>query len=200
MTTVQTVDVGNSSVGVATWSGEDASLERESDPRKAAGLITGPARVLSVNAARLEALLSELSVDLRDQLQILQGVPLPVASSSLARSAGHDRLAAARALLPGPAVVVDAGTAVTVDLVDASGTYIGGFIAPGPAAASAGLSLAAPALPKVLGRALSLVPGQETLSALEAGAWGLAVGGVDRLVSEARRALGVSAPVVATGG
>ncbi|MEI9865942.1 MAG: type III pantothenate kinase [Limisphaerales bacterium] len=52
-------------------------------------------------------------------------------------SIGPDRLAnavAARFYFGAPVVVVDFGTAVTFDVVDASGNYIGGIIAPGLAA------------------------------------------------------------------
>ena len=47
---------------------------------------------------------------------------------------GVDRLlamVAARAVVDGPLCVVDAGTAVTIDFVDASGQHLGGFILPG---------------------------------------------------------------------
>lgn len=53
------------------------------------------------------------------------------------RSIGADRLAnaaAAVALCPLPAVVVDFGTAVTFDVLSGDGFYIGGVIAPGLAA------------------------------------------------------------------
>src|SRR5208283_3939999 len=50
------------------------------------------------------------------------------------KTIGPDRLANAVAVkhhYGAPAVVVDFGTAVTFDVVDASGNYIGGIIAPG---------------------------------------------------------------------
>ena len=50
-------------------------------------------------------------------------------------SIGPDRLANARAALKefgGPVLVVDFGTAVTFDIVDDSGAYVGGVIAPRP--------------------------------------------------------------------
>lgn len=50
------------------------------------------------------------------------------------RQLGSDRwaaLVAAWSLVRGPAVVVNAGTAATVDLLDGSGTFIGGIICPG---------------------------------------------------------------------
>lgn len=50
------------------------------------------------------------------------------------RGAGNDRLVNAYAvwqLLGGPAIVVDLGTATTFDVVDGSGAFLGGAIAPG---------------------------------------------------------------------
>ena len=47
---------------------------------------------------------------------------------------GPDRLAnalAARSMFGAPALVVDFGTAVTFDVIDARGNYTGGIIAPG---------------------------------------------------------------------
>ena len=131
----------------------------------------------------------------------LEGPPLVLADPRLAHTAGSDRLANALAV-DGPAVVVDAGTAVTLDLVAADGTYLGGFIAPGPRAALAGLAQATAALPGLLGEPVPIEPGVETLGALSAGGWGLGVGGVDRLVRAARAhpAVGASAVVWATGG
>jgi type III pantothenate kinase len=192
-----TVDVGNSSVGVATWDGESAVLRSFTRPEEAATLVDGGALVLSVNADRLEAFRRAVG---GGELTVLEGVPLPLADPRLAETAGRDRLAVAMALLPGPAIAVDAGTAVTIELVDGDGVYHGGFIAPGPAAALAGLHAAAQALPLLPGDPVPIVPGSETLAALSAGAWGVAVGGVDRLVFEARRQLGEDVPVVATGG
>jgi type III pantothenate kinase len=192
-----TVDVGNSSVGVASWDGESAVLRSFARPEDAAALVDGEALVLSVNAERLEAFRRAVG---GVELTVLEGVPLPLADPRLAETAGRDRLAVAMALLPGSAIAVDAGTAVTLELVDGDGVYHGGFIAPGPAAGLAGLHAAAPALPLLPGGPVPIAPGGETLAALSAGAWGLAVGGVDRLVTEARRALGGNVPVIATGG
>jgi type III pantothenate kinase len=53
---------------------------------------------------------------------------------------GADRIAngvAALAVHDGPVLVVDFGTATTVDVIDASGAYIGGAIAPGVETVSA---------------------------------------------------------------
>jgi len=195
---VQTVDVGNSSVGVASWRGESATLRRFSSPEQAAASLTGPAWVISVQAERLACLAAAAPPEA--QLTLLEGAPLPLADPRLEHSAGADRVAAALALLPGPGIALDAGTAVTLDLISADGVYQGGFIAPGPAAALAGLASKAPALPLLPGDPCAIAPGGETVAALSAGAWGLVVGGLDRLVLAAREHLGHDAPVRATGG
>ena len=54
------------------------------------------------------------------------------------RQLGVDRalaMLAVRAQWPGPFCVIDAGTAVTIDFVDAQGRHLGGFILPGRALA-----------------------------------------------------------------
>lgn len=64
---------------------------------------------------------------------------------------GQDRLAAATeavAVHPGGALVLCAGTAVTLDWVDAGGVFRGGMIAPGRKALAQALASAAPALPR----------------------------------------------------
>ena len=94
---------------------------------------------------------------------------------------GCDRLYAARAALEltgMPTVVVDVGTALTVDAVrprrdsDAEhlhGEFLGGAIAPGPRLLAEALALGGARLPKVEGRPGVPALGKDTPSALEAG-------------------------------
>jgi pantothenate kinase type III len=194
-----TVDVGNSSIGVARWRGGVAELVRHAEPERAAATLAGEVSIVSVAPARLARLLASLPAGARPTL--LERAPAGLGEPQLVASAGADRLAVALALWPGPAVAVDAGTAVTVELVDAQGRYLGGFIAPGPSTAAAGLATAAPRLPRLPGEPVPLQPGADTLAALSAGLWGQAVGGVDRLVELALERLGGrGVRVVATGG
>jgi pantothenate kinase type III len=194
-----TVDVGNSSVGIARWERGTPHLHRYADPREAAAALSGEIAIVSVAPARLAQLLAVLPREA--SARVLERPPTDFAEAGLLASAGADRIAAALALRPGPAVAVDAGTAVTVEVVDGAGHYLGGFIAPGPAAAAAGLSLAAPRLPRLNGAPAPLKPAGGTQEAIAAGLWGQAVGGVDRLVQAALEALGGGpARIVATGG
>jgi type III pantothenate kinase len=197
-----TVDVGNSSIGVGCWREGRVDVERFRDPQQAAARLQGDIVVVSVAPERLAALLAALSAERRESVRCLRSAPHAMGPAELLASAGADRIAAALAARPGPAVVVDAGTAVTVEIVDAAGLYVGGFIGPGPAAAASGLAGETELLPRLAGERVPLVPGTTTRAALSAGLWGLAVGGVDRLVDAARAAL-ASAPaprIVATGG
>lgn len=197
-----TVDVGNSSVGVGVWERGRVSVRQERDPARAASLIVGEAAVISVAPARLDALLGALDPHLAATMRVLDAAPADLADPVLLASAGADRVASALAVRPGPAIVVDAGTAVTVDVVDADGVFRGGFIAAGPAAAAAALAGGASQLPATTGGPSPLRIGGETASALSAGLWGQAVGGVDRLVDLARESLPSARDVrlLATGG
>lgn len=88
---------------------------------------------------------------------------------------GQDRLAnaaAARALTPGPAVVIDLGTAVTFDIITTHGGYEGGIIAPGPALVTRYLHEKTAQLPLVedLDTPLTSPIGKSTAEAIRIGA------------------------------
>jgi type III pantothenate kinase len=117
---------------------------------------------------------------------------------------GPDRLAnaiAARHQCGAPVVVVDFGTAVTFDVVDASGNYIGGIIAPGLAAMTDYLHEKTALLPRIRIRDTHAVVGKNTEQAMLIGAVHGYRGLVRELIGRLKRALGVRRlPVVATGG
>ncbi len=98
------------------------------------------------------------------------------------------------------AVVVDCGTAVTVDAVAADGTFLGGAIAPGLAAMALGLATAAPALPAFDRRRQISVPATSSSAAVDAGVMLAFAGAVERLVAEIAPVLGGAPPVLITGG
>jgi len=115
---------------------------------------------------------------------------------------GADRLASALAAHRrfGAAVVVDFGTAVTVNAVSARGEFLGGAILPGPALAVRALASGTARVRVPAPERAVKPPGRSTAEAVGAAAtYGLA-GAVDRLVEEMRSALGGRAALVATGG
>ena len=119
-------------------------------------------------------------------------------------SIGPDRLAnavAARQRFGAPVVVVDFGTAVTFDVVDAKGNYVGGIIAPGLAAMTDYLHEKTALLPKIKIREIKSAIGKSTEHAMLVGAVQGYRGLVRELIGELKRELKTkNLPVVATGG
>jgi type III pantothenate kinase len=119
-------------------------------------------------------------------------------------SIGPDRLAnavAARHRFGAPVVVVDFGTAVTFDVVDARGNYVGGIIAPGLAAMTNYLHEKTALLPRIKIRDIRTSIGKSTEQAMLVGAVHGYRGLVRELIAELKRELRVRRlPVVATGG
>lgn len=176
----------------------------------------GPAVLLvaGVNqaaAVRLEAAVAELAVTghrpLRQRRIGHTDLPLEVRVDEPHR-VGIDRLAgaaaAAVAKAPGrSAIVVDCGTATTVDLVSVEGHFLGGAILPGPALLARALAEGTSRLPEVAALDRDpppAMPGRSTQTAIAAGiGWGMR-GAVARLVDEGRGMLGGDPEVILTGG
>jgi type III pantothenate kinase len=166
----------------------------------------GPAVILVASvhdaaAARLEAAIAAVSATqhrpLRQRRIVHADMPLVITVPEPHR-VGIDRLAgaaAARLVKPAdrPAIVVDCGTAATVDLVSANGEFLGGAILPGPALMTKALAEGTSRLPEVAALEQGIVPampGRSTQEAIAAGVgWGMR-GAVARLVKEARKAFG----------
>jgi type III pantothenate kinase len=123
---------------------------------------------------------------------------------------GADRwvgVVAAHALLPRrPALVVNIGTALTVDLVSADGLHLGGAIVPGPSTMIASLLAGTHGIrrrargARGAGRRPRSVFAADTASALEAGALFAAAAFIDRALQEARQALGAKPVLLLAGG
>ncbi len=117
---------------------------------------------------------------------------------------GPDRLANAVAVarhFGSPAVVVDFGTAVTFDVVDAAGNYVGGIITPGLAAMTDYLHEKTALLPRIKIREVKAVIGRNTEQAMLIGAVHGYRGLIRGLIGELKKSLRAKhLPVVATGG
>jgi type III pantothenate kinase len=120
------------------------------------------------------------------------------------KSIGPDRLAnavAARHHFGAPSVVVDFGTAVTFDVVNRAGDYIGGIIAPGLAAMTDYLHEKTALLPRIQIREVNSAIGKSTEQAMLVGAVHGYRGLVRGLLGELKRELKAQQlPVIATGG
>jgi type III pantothenate kinase len=117
---------------------------------------------------------------------------------------GPDRLAnavAARSEFGVPVVVLDFGTAVTFDVIDRKGNYVGGIIAPGLAAMTDYLHEKTALLPRIQIREFKNAVGKSTEEAMLVGAVHGYRGLVRELIAELKRELKTkNLPVVATGG
>ncbi len=117
---------------------------------------------------------------------------------------GPDRLAnglAARTEFSSPAVVVDFGTAVTFDIINPKGNYVGGIIAPGLSAMTDYLHEKTALLPRIKLRNPRTAIGKNTEEAMLIGTVHGYRGLVKTLIERIRRQLRVHhLPVVATGG
>lgn len=120
------------------------------------------------------------------------------------REVGADRISnavAAHHMFPGQSlVVVDFGTAITVDAVSAEGDYLGGAIAPGIDVAATALYESTAQIRRVELIAPPSTIGKNTVNAVQSGLVYGTAALVDGLVARAVDELGGDARVIATGG
>ncbi len=120
--------------------------------------------------------------------------PEEVGADRLVNSvAAHDRY-------KGPLIVVDFGTATTLDVVDRDGNYCGGVIAPGINLSLAALHMAAAKLPSVRIARTERVIGKDTVSCMQSGIYWGYVGLIEGLVGRIKSEFAAAMRVIATGG
>jgi type III pantothenate kinase len=205
------VDVGNTWTKIARVDAGRVKLlavmgtPRTQTPVALAPLPKIPAWVCSV----VQAAWDHLEPWLRDATghpprRIGTDVPLPAPLDyDTPETLGPDRVVAAYGawlIFPKGALVVDAGSAITVDWIDGRGVFRGGAIAPGLRALWRGSAEAAPSLPWVPPATEVRWPGRSTRASLEAGMTAAARGLVQDLVRTARSVAGRGPALVLTGG
>ena len=100
----------------------------------------------------------------------------------------------------GDLIVVDFGTATTLDVVDHDGAYIGGVIAPGVNLSLEALHMAAAALPHVDISKPARVIGTNTVACMQSGVYWGYIGLVEGIVARIRLERARAMKVIATGG
>ena len=116
---------------------------------------------------------------------------------------GADRLVnavSAHALYPGDLILIDFGTATTFDVIDASGAYIGGVIAPGINLSLDALHRAAAKLPRIGIKRPANVIGKATVPAMQSGVYWGYISLIEGLVARITGEIGRKPVVIATGG
>lgn len=114
---------------------------------------------------------------------------------------GVDRalaMVAAYRRCPQGVMVIDAGSAITADLVDGGGQHLGGYIMPGLPLLAKALATGTAQLPLVQEAEVSLDPGDSTASCIASGVMLMAVAVLDSLCAVAR-ARGINNILVAGG-
>lgn len=119
------------------------------------------------------------------------------------REVGADRVvnaAAAHRLYGGPLIVIDFGTATTLDAVSKDGDYLGGAIAPGINISAEALFEHAAKLPRVELIRPQKAIGTNSVAAMQSGIIFGYVGLIEGIVARMQKELGGNARVIATGG
>jgi type III pantothenate kinase len=103
-----------------------------------------------------------------------------------------------------PLIVVDSGTATTVDLVTTDGRFAGGAILPGFALSAAALHEYTALLPQLslgdLGPDVPAAVGRHTVAALRSGIYWGQVGAIERLIRELDQDQPAASQLILTGG
>lgn len=116
---------------------------------------------------------------------------------------GSDRVVdavAASAKYPKPVVIFDMGTATTVSVLNASGSYIGGMIIPGVRIALEALSKRTSQLPHIRLEATKKIIATNTVDCMRSGSVYGNAAMVDGLIDRFEEELGQKVTAVATGG
>ncbi|HEX77786.1 MAG TPA: type III pantothenate kinase [Dehalococcoidia bacterium] len=119
------------------------------------------------------------------------------------REVGADRVvnaAAAHHLYGGPVIVIDLGTATTLDVVSKDGDYLGGAIAPGILIAAEALFTRTAQLPRVELVRPPRAIGRNSIASMQSGIFFGYIGLIEGLVSRIQKELKEQAKVIATGG
>ena len=165
----------------------------------------GPAVIASVNPPVAELVRKALIEDVGMKvLSVGQDIPLPMKADLPApEKVGVDRIlnaVAAYDRIKGPVVVVDAGTAITVDYISAEGVFRGGAILPGFGLSARILHEGTALLPEVEVVRPEYTYGRDTQQAISAGIFFGALGAIRELIERYAGDLGAWPTTIITGG
>lgn len=210
-----TIDVGNTSVAFGLFEGTALQQNGHFETKKAQDLrelelfLPDPKDIMAVAVSNVVPTLTqnifEASRNLYNQKPFWvthETVKIPLRVES-PKEVGADRLcnaAGAWAKFKAAVIVVDFGTATTLDIVTAKGEYGGGAICPGPELARKILNEGTAQLPKVNIAKPKRVVGRNTVECIQAGLYHGYIGMIDHLVRLSMEEEGCQMKVVATGG
>lgn len=211
------VDIGNSRVKcagfVAGRVGPATARRHEGAPSVVAGTVLSEVKRRKPQTVLVAGVVPELVANLLDELRRAECAaarfradfdPIVEVATAAPDATGDDRVAAASAAFAAhgaPCLVINAGTAVTVDVVSAGGVFVGGAILPGPDLALSALASGAAQLPPVKAASPISALGRDTVQAMLSGCIIGTAGAIDRLVARLCEELGLAdCPALLTGG
>lgn len=220
------IDIGNTTITVAFFLNDTAkSIESVSgnSPAKLKKLLTsaweqvplvkgakvqkknGVIVVSSVKPAWTQLVADICKKEFDEKIKIIgKDVPLPIETAvDDNMEVGTDRLvsaAAAFAVVQDTVVVADLGSAVTIDLVDEEGVFLGGCILPGFELSAKALQSGTAALPEVEVTRPSDPVGANTHQAINCGLYYSAVGALETAVRRYAEQIGKWPQLIVTGG
>jgi type III pantothenate kinase len=161
-------------VAHCSWSDREELIDQLAD-----WMTNGSQCVVGSVSKRWEQWLQEKAKRENIDIRFLQvrDVPKKYLNYDTPETLGIDRLLAAwgawvQMSSPTPVIVIDAGTACTIDLMSDTGTFNGGVIAPGIRMLETGFRIETPDLPHIQERTLpGRWPGKSTAESLQ---WGIA--------------------------
>ena len=127
-------------------------------------------------------------------IEIRYGAPLEVGADRIVNAVGG------RHKYGAPLIIVDYGTAITLDVVSEDGAYLGGVIAPGLVTGVQALFSRTAKMPRVGLELPSSVIGRNTSESTQSGILHGNAGLTAHLIEKIRTELGLKAKVIATGG
>jgi type III pantothenate kinase len=184
---------------IAAW--QQVPFVEGAAPPKRDGVIVAS----SVNPAWTDVIADICRTHLDEKLKLVgKDVPLPIDTAvDNALEVGTDRLAAAAAafaVVEDAVVVADFGTAVTIDLVDENGIFMGGVIYPGFDVLAKALHENTALLPAVHCKKPKGSYGANTVDAINSGLYYAAVGLLETITRKYAEELGRWPQLVVTGG
>ncbi|PIP41693.1 pantothenate kinase [Candidatus Desantisbacteria bacterium CG_4_9_14_3_um_filter_40_11] len=99
-----------------------------------------------------------------------------------------------------PCIIVDFGTATTIDVVSDKGEFIGGVIVPGIGVSAETLWTKTEKLPHIEINKPKTVIGKNTIDCMQSGIFYGSIGQVDEIIKRIMKELGYKTNVIATGG
>ncbi|MXY07837.1 MAG: type III pantothenate kinase [Rhodothermaceae bacterium] len=209
-----TIDVGNSSTKIGLFSGDDlVKTANGGSAEEVLEIISGWQADTPIVRIGLCSVVPQKSDFLLSGIKQLSGAPFFCVNSGVnlplqightpAGTLGPDRLAAACYAAhntAGAHIIIDAGTAITIDAVNENKTFLGGVIMPGPEIANLALTNYTAQLPEIPLTLPDGALGRSTDEALQHGIVHGTVDGVMGAIVRIREALASNPTITITGG